>query len=197
LVTAVTALVTVGWVAAVTPLIVPVRPDSAPAVWLSGFGPAAAAGCAGVVWELPCRAPVTVDAALVAAGCAPAATWLTVLVTLATGDVAAAAGWLECSGWPVPWPPVGCAAAGWLAAGWLCGADPWLLPRPWVTLLTVPATLLTAPATPLGAGGGELVAWLALLVLAAGGGAAGLAGFGWLAGCAALGWAGAGWAGAD
>jgi len=64
LVTAVTALVTVGWVAAVTPLIVLVRPDSAPAVWLGGFGPPAtasgwaggAAGLAGFGWLVGCAA---------------------------------------------------------------------------------------------------------------------------------------------
>ena len=59
-VTAPTALVTVGWVGLVTLAIVPVRPDSE----LAGFGPEAA----GVVWVLPVSAPVTVDAALVAAG---------------------------------------------------------------------------------------------------------------------------------
>ncbi len=103
------------------------------------------------------------------------------LVTLATGDAG-----LVAAGWLAAWLPAGCAAAGWDAAGWdAAGWDaagwvwadgPWLLPRPWVALLTVPVTLLTAPARPLVAGGGELAAWLA--------------------GCAVLGWTGAVWVGA-
>jgi hypothetical protein len=180
----VTAPVTVGWVCAVRLVSVPVTPDSAPA----GFGPGApgvAAGCAGVVGGLPCGAPVTVAAALLAADCPPPVTWLTVPVTPATAEAGVAAGWLACAGWPLAWlpagcrvagcPVAGCAAAGWIVAGWL-----------WVTPLTVLVTLLTAPVTALAA---ELPGWLAPLVLLAAGGWAAL---GW----AALGWAGAGWAGA-
>jgi hypothetical protein len=179
-VTAPTALVTVGWVGLVTLAIVPVRPGSE----LAGFGPRAA----GVVWVLPVSAPVTVDAALVAAGGGLAVRWLTVLVAPARVDAGAvAAGWL--AGWlPAGCVAAGCAPAGWdavgcEAAGWVWAAGPWLLPRLWVALLTVPVTPLTAPARPLVAGGGgELAGWLA--------GCAAL-------GCAAVGWAGAVWAGAS
>jgi hypothetical protein len=170
----VTAPVAVGWVCAVRLVTVPVSPDSV----LAGFGPEAAgvaAGCVEVVWGWP----VTLDAALVAADCAPPVTWLTALVTLATGEAGAAAGWLVLAGWLLAGFPAGCAVAGWAAAGCLCDAAPWLLPRLWVVPLTPLVTLLTAAVTP-------------LVLLAAGGWAGALAGFGWLAGGAALGWAGAG-----
>ena len=192
LVTAATGLVTVGWVGLETVEIAPVRPASEP----TGFGPevaAVAVGWAGVVWVLPVSAPVTV----VAVCGALAVRRLTGLVTLATADAGAVA-----AGWLVAWLPAGCVAAGWAAAdcapagwdaaGWVWADGPWLLPRPWVALLTVPVTPLTAPARPLVAGGGEPAAWPAPLAVADG--CAGAAG--WLAGCAVLGWAALGWAGA-
>ena len=177
LVTAATGLVTVGWVGLETVEIAPVRPASEP----TGFGPevaAVAVGWAGVVWVLPVSAPVTV----VAVCGALAVRWLTGLVTLATADAGAVA-----AGWLVAWLPAGCVAAGWAAAdcapagwdaaGWVWADGPWLLPRPWVALLTVPVTPLTAPARPLVAGGGEPAAWPAPLAVADG--CAGAAG--WLA----------------
>ncbi len=121
-----------------------------------------------MVQVLPVSVPVTVDAALVAAG-VPAVRWLTVLVTPATVDAGAVA-----AGWLAAWLPAGCVAAGcapvgcapagwdavgWEAAGWVWADGVWrLLPRPWVALLTVPVTPLTAPARPLVAAGGELAA---------------------------------------
>ena len=155
-----------------TPVIVPVRPDSV----LAGFGPAAAgvaAVWAAVVWVLPASAPVTVVAGLVAAGCALAVRWLTVLVTPAAVDAAAAAGWLA------TWLPAGCVAAGWVVAGWVVAGWVWA-------------------EVPLAAGGGELAAWPEPLELVAAVGWAGaFAGVaGWLGGGAAGG-AEAVWAGPD
>ncbi|HTT53265.1 MAG TPA: hypothetical protein VMH35_17860 [Streptosporangiaceae bacterium] len=123
LVTLLAAPVTAGWAGAVTLVIVLVRPDSG----LAGLGPGlagVAAGGAGVVWALPVSAPVTVDAALVAAGCALAVRWLTAPVTLATVDAGVAVDWLTA------WPPAGCAAAGsaaagWTAAGWVLTDGAW------------------------------------------------------------------------
>ena len=196
LVTAATGLVTVGAVGLETVEIVPVRPDSE----LAGFGPevAVAADWAGAVWVLPVSAPVTVDAALVAAG-ALAVRWLTVLVTPATADAGAVApgwlaAWLPAGGAAAGWVAVGCVPAGWDAAGWVWADEPWLLPRLWVALLTVPVTPLTAPARPLLAGGGGLAAWPAPLAVAGGCAGAFAGAAGWLTGCVALGWAEADWA---
>ncbi|MGP8001666.1 MAG: hypothetical protein ACLPKI_30730 [Streptosporangiaceae bacterium] len=183
LVTLVTALVTVGWAAAATLAIALVRPDSG----LAGFGPGLAgvgAGGAGVVWVLPVSAPVTVDAALVAVGCALAVRWLTAPVTLATVDAGVAGGglatWLPAGCAAAGCAPGGCAAAGCAGAGWVWADGDWRLPRPGVTLLTAPVTLLTALARPLAAGGCEPGTWPAPLGLAVADGWAGATG--WLAG---------------
>ena len=97
-------------------------------------------------------------------------TWLTVLVTLATEDAGPRlAGWRQ--------PAAGAVARGGLRrSGWarLAAGCPWLLPRPWVALLTVPVTLLTCrsrcprPGDAARGRGGELVAGWPLLPVAAG-----------------------------
>ena len=129
-------------------------------------------------------------------------------VTLATADAGAVAAvwlaaWLPAGCVAAGWAAADCAAAGWDAAGWVWADGPWLLPRPWVALLTVPVTPLTAPARPLVAGGGEPAAWPAPLAVADGcAGASPGRRPGWPAArCSAArcsagrgaGWAGAGW----